>query len=136
MRPMTQPPRVEEETYAVSQSEQVDSPRALAPFARWPVLAVAGAFAVILFATITRYVYFGDELYFRLAGYRLDWSFPDQPPLLPLLAGLMDRLFPGSIAALRVPAVVCTAGGVVVSALLARELGGQRRAQLVAALAF
>ncbi|WP_331078283.1 ArnT family glycosyltransferase [Actinophytocola sp.] len=136
MRPMTQPPRAEEETDAVSQSDQAGSPRALAPFARWPVLAIAGGFAVLLFATITRYGYFGDELYFRVAGYHLDWSFPDQPPLLPLLAGLMDRLFPGSLAALRFPAVVCTVGGVVVTALLARELGGARRAQLVAATAF
>jgi dolichyl-phosphate-mannose-protein mannosyltransferase len=139
MRPTTrppQPPRAEEETQAVSPSGHADSPRALEPFARWPVFAIAVGFAVVLFATITRYGYFGDELYFRLAGHHLDWSFPDQPPLLPLLAGLMDRLFPGSIAALRFPAVVCTAGGIVVSALLARELGGARRAQLIAAFAF
>lgn len=138
MRPMTRPPRAEEEemTVVVSPSGPTGSPRALAPFARWPVLALAAGFAVVLFATITRYGYFGDELYFRLAGQHLDWSFPDQPPLLPLLAGLMDWLFPGSLTALRVPAVLCTAGGVVVSALIARELGGARRAQLIAACAF
>lgn len=135
MRPMTQTPRAEAETDVVSLPDHTDTFPALAPFARWPVLAIAAGFAVLLFATITRYGYFGDELYFRLAGYHLDWSFPDQPPLLPLLAGLMDRLFPGSIAALRVPAVLCTAGGVVVSALIARELGGARRAQIIAAAA-
>jgi hypothetical protein len=133
MRPMTQPTLAKEETADVSAP---DSPAPLPPFARWPVLALAAGFAAVLLATITRYGYFGDELYFRVAGYHLDWSYPDQPPMLPLIAGVMDRLFPGSLVALRLPAVLCTVGGVVVAALIARELGGARRAQVITASMF
>jgi Dolichyl-phosphate-mannose-protein mannosyltransferase len=64
-----------------------------------------------------------------------DWPLPprlgsaDQPPLVPALAALSDVVAPGSVVALRVPAVLATAGGVVVAGLIARELGCDRRAQ-------
>ena len=45
----------------------------------------------------------------------------------------MDRVAPGSIIALRLPAVVATGAAVVVAALIARELGGDRRAQALTA---
>ncbi|WP_165777477.1 ArnT family glycosyltransferase [Amycolatopsis antarctica] len=111
-------------------------PASLPPFARWPVFGLAGGLAVLLLITASRYGYIGDELYFRVIGGHLDWSFPDQPPLVPLLAGAMDSAFPGSILALRLPAILCTAAGVVVCALLARELGGSTKAQVLAAGAF
>jgi 4-amino-4-deoxy-L-arabinose transferase-like glycosyltransferase len=104
--------------------------------ARGPVLAVAGAVALLLTAVSGRYGYFGDELYFIAAGRELDWGYADQPPLVPLLALLMDSVAPGSVAVLRIPATLAIAAGVVLTALLARELGGGRRAQLLAAGAF
>lgn len=110
--------------------------RAAPPFARWAVLPMAGVLALVLLLTASRYGYVGDELYFRLAGQHPDWTYADQPPLLPLLAGLMDLLFPGSVAAMRVPAILVTSGGVVVAALIARELGGGRRAQVLTATAY
>lgn len=45
----------------------------------------------------------------------------------------MDQVAPGSLPALRVPAVPATAAAVVVAALIARELGGDRRAQVLTA---
>jgi dolichyl-phosphate-mannose-protein mannosyltransferase len=105
-------------------------------FARGPVLAVAAAVGVLLTAVSGRYGYFGDELYFVAAGHHLSWGYADQPPLVPLLALLMDTIAPGSVVALRVPATLAIVAGVVLTALLAREFGGRRRAQLLAAGAF
>jgi hypothetical protein len=103
------------------------------PFARGPVFAVAAAVGVALTAVSGRYGYFGDELYFVAAGRHLDWGYADQPPLLPLLALAMDSIAPGSVAVLRIPATLAIVVAVVLSALLAREFGGGRRAQLLAA---
>ncbi|MBP2473967.1 4-amino-4-deoxy-L-arabinose transferase-like glycosyltransferase [Crossiella equi] len=107
---------------------------ALPEFARGPVSAVAGVLAAALLAVSGRYGYFGDELYFIAAGRHLDWGYADQGPLLPLLAWLMDSLAPGSLTVLHLPSVLFAVATTVVTALLARELGGQRRAQFLAAL--
>ncbi|MEJ3659063.1 glycosyltransferase family 39 protein [Actinomycetes bacterium KLBMP 9759] len=107
--------------------------REVPAFARTPVLAVALAVAVVLTAVSGNYGYFGDELYFVAAGHHLDWSYADQPPLVPLIALLMDTIAPGSVVALRVPATLAVVAIVVVTAMTARELGGGRKAQLIAA---
>ncbi|MHA6626985.1 glycosyltransferase family 39 protein [Pseudonocardia sichuanensis] len=106
---------------------------ALPALARGPVLAVAAAVGVALTAVSGRYGYFGDELYFLAAGQHLAWGYADQPPLLPLLALLMDAIAPGSVAVLRIPATLAIVAAVVLAALLARELGGGRRAQVLTA---
>ncbi|RSM57459.1 glycosyl transferase, family 39 [Amycolatopsis sp. WAC 01376] len=108
----------------------------VAPFARAPVLAIAGAMGAVLAATAGRYGYFGDELYFLAAGRHLDWGYADQPPLLPLLACLMDTFGADSPFVLRIPAMLAMVAGVVLTALITRELGGGRRAQMIAAAAF
>ncbi|WP_197320375.1 glycosyltransferase family 39 protein [Saccharomonospora sp. NB11] len=105
-------------------------------FARLPVCLVACAAMVVLLAFGDRYGYHGDELYFIAAGRHLDWGYADQPPLLPLLALLMDSLFPDSVMGFRLPAVLFTGVGVVVAALTARELRGGTRAQVMAAGAY
>jgi hypothetical protein len=110
--------------------------REVPDFARGPVLAVAAATAVLLTAVSGRYGYFGDELYFIAAGHHLAWGYADQPPMLPLIALAMDTIAPGSLPVLRIPATLATVGGIVLTALLAREFGGGRRAQLIAAGAF
>ncbi|GGI86026.1 glycosyl transferase family 39 [Saccharopolyspora subtropica] len=59
-----------------------------------------------------------------------------QQPLVPLLAAGLDAIAPGSLLVLRLPAALVTALGVVVTALIARELGGARTAQMLAAAAY
>ncbi|WP_086848826.1 ArnT family glycosyltransferase [Amycolatopsis kentuckyensis] len=108
----------------------------LAPFARLPVLLLAAGTATALLLTAGRYGYFGDELYFLAAGKHLAWGYADQPPLVPALARAMDTLAPGSLVVFRLPAIAATAAGVVVTALIARELGGGRTAQARAAAAY
>jgi 4-amino-4-deoxy-L-arabinose transferase-like glycosyltransferase len=117
--------------------EQVGVPIAkhppIASLAHWPVLAIAAGVGLVLSLTSGRVGYFDDELYFLVAGRHLDWGYADQGPLVPLLARAMDTIFPGSLVGERLPATVLTAVGVVVAALIARELGGQRRAQVLTA---
>ena len=55
--------------------------------------------------------------------------------MTPLLALAADTLAPGSLTVLRLPAVACAVLVTALSALIARDLGGDRFAQLLAALA-
>lgn len=105
----------------------------LPPFAVVPVLAIAMALGLFLVLTAGQWDYHGDELYFLAAGRHLDWGFADQPPLLPLLARMTEIVSPDSLLGLRLPAIVVTTAGTVLTAQLARELGGHRRAQGLAA---
>jgi hypothetical protein len=80
--------------------------------------------------------YWFDEIYMLAIGrYHLDWGSADQPPLAPALAALADVIAPGSVIALRLPAVLATAGAVVVAGLIARELECDGRAQVFTASA-
>ncbi|GAA1975617.1 glycosyltransferase family 39 protein [Amycolatopsis minnesotensis] len=109
------------------------SHRALSALPALPVLATAGTVVTLALALSWRHGYYLDELYFRVAGKHLAWGYLDQPPLIPFLAKAQIALFGDTVAAIRVvPAII---GGLVVvlGALIARELGGGRRAQIVAA---
>jgi hypothetical protein len=101
------------------------------PFAAGVVLPIAAVTAALhCIASVFVDGYWFDEVYMLAIGrYHLDWGSADQPPLAPTLAALTDAVAPGSLIALRVPAVLATAGGVVVAGLIARELGCDRRAQ-------
>lgn len=120
----------------MSSTVERSTPVAVPAFARGPVFMVAGVVAVLLTAVSGRYGYFGDELYFLAAGHHLAWGYADQPPLVPLIALAMDTIAPGSVVVLRIPATLAMVVGIVLVALLAREFGGARRAQLIAAAAF
>jgi 4-amino-4-deoxy-L-arabinose transferase-like glycosyltransferase len=85
----------------------------------------------LLYATLSRYGYHRDELYFRMLPLR--WGYVDQPFLTPLLAKASIRIFGDTVVGLRVLAPLFTAAGVVLAALTTRELGGSRRAQSLSA---
>jgi hypothetical protein len=112
---------------------QVDRTRTLAPIARRPLIATAGLAMLALALTSGRYGYHRDELYFMAAGAHPAWGYPDQPLLSPFLAHAMDLLAPGSLLALRAPAIVACGITTVATGLLAREAAGGRRAQWLAA---
>jgi hypothetical protein len=99
---------------------------------RWVVL-IAGLQAAALIATSTRYGYHGDEFYFIVAGSHPAFGYPDQPPLVPLLAWAMHELGPGSPLFIRLPSALVSGATTVLAALVAREVGGTRRAQIIAA---
>ena len=94
---------------------------------------VAAVQFAVLVATSSRYGYHRDEMYFIVAGSHPAFGYPDQPPLVPLLSWLMHELAPGSLLVLRLPSAFAAAATTILAALVARELGGSRRGQLVAA---
>jgi Dolichyl-phosphate-mannose-protein mannosyltransferase len=95
------------------------------------ILAAVIVVLALLYATLSRYGYHRDELYFRMLP--LQWGYVDQPFLTPLLAKASVRLFGDTVFGLRALAPLFTAAGVVLGALTTRELGGGRRAQALAA---
>jgi dolichyl-phosphate-mannose-protein mannosyltransferase len=100
----------------------------------WGGLAASACgVAALLLATSGRYGYHRDELYFLRAGREPAFGYIDQPPLTPLIARAMDTLLPGSLTGLRLPSVLASALVVLLTGLIARELGGGRGAQLLAA---
>jgi hypothetical protein len=109
------------------------APRPVAPFAVGPVLGIAAVAAASMLAFATRYGYHRDELYFIAAGQRLEGGYVDQPPLTPIVARAADVVFGHSLLGLRAVTALLVALGVVAVGLLARELGGGRIAQILAA---
>ena len=94
---------------------------------------IAIAQVAVLLATSTRYGYHRDELYFIVAGSHAAFGYPDQPPLVPLLSWAMNALAPGSLLLLRTPSALAAGATTTLTALIARELGGEARAQVIAA---
>lgn len=119
--------------HATDHSQAAEADR-LPEMDRW-VLVAAGATFVALMALSGLYGFHRDELYFLDAGQHLQGGYVDQPILTPLLARLSWSLFGVSLPGLRFWPALAAAATVVVGALLARELGGGRRAQLLAAVA-
>ncbi len=97
-------------------------------------LAAGGVLAVLAVAA-PGYGFHRDELYFAEAGRHPAFGYPDQPPLVPLLAAAVDAAGGGSIVLFRLVPAVVTALTVLVAALTSRELGGSRTDQVWTATA-
>jgi hypothetical protein len=104
------------------------------PFDR-RVIVIGGTVFVVLMAVSGRYGFFQDELYLLSCAQHLQASYVDQPVLSQLPAWVSLKLFGVSLPGLRVWPALTAWAVVVVSGLIARELGGGRRAQWLAALA-
>lgn len=81
-----------------------------------------------------RYGYFVDELYYLACARHLAWGYVDQPPLIALVAWLERALMGDSLSAIRFLPALSGAAKVLLTGLIARELGGRRFAQGLAAL--
>jgi 4-amino-4-deoxy-L-arabinose transferase-like glycosyltransferase len=97
------------------------------------LVVLGAAVAVVLIVFAGGYGYHRDELYFLAAGHHLAFGYADQGPVTPLIARAMNAIAPGSLTVLRVPSALMAGGTVAVTGLAAFELGGTRRAQLIAA---
>ncbi len=80
------------------------------------------------------YGFFTDELYFLACGEHLDFGYVDMPPLTALQAWAARHLFGTSVTGIHLFPALMGAGLVLLVAVLARELGGGRFAQGIAAL--
>jgi hypothetical protein len=96
--------------------------------------ALALVATLLHFATSWRYGYFRDELYFIACSKHLAWGYVDQPPLVAL-AAFTSAPFGYQLVALRLLPVLCSAGTVLLTAVLVRRLGGGVFAQLLAGVA-
>jgi hypothetical protein len=95
---------------------------------------VSGVLFAVLMALSGRYGFHRDELYFLDCARHLAPGYVDQPVLSPLLAHLSLWAFGVSLPGLRVWSALAGAGTVILAGLLAREFGGNRTAQFLAAL--
>jgi hypothetical protein len=107
--------------------------RTMSRFAWRPVAAITLATVAVLAVTVNQYGLHRDELYFLVLSHHPAWGYVDQPPLTPMLIRLSTELFGDAPWAVRLPAVVFGPLAIPVLALLARELGGGRAAQVLAA---
>ena len=99
------------------------------------VLYIAAAKLLVQLLTAGRYGIFRDELYYLACSEHLAWGYVDQPPLIALIVWFVRRAFGESLIGLRLLPALAGAALVWMSGQLAREMGGRRFAQALAALA-
>ncbi len=96
---------------------------------------IAAAAKLILHLYAGRhYGYFTDELYYLACSRHLAWGYVDQPPLIALATWLERSLLGDSLPAIRLLPALSGAAKVLLTGMIARELGGKRLAQGLAAL--
>jgi len=98
------------------------------------VASIAAVKLIIHLYAGRHYGYFVDELYYLACSRHLDWGYVDHPPLIALITWKARLLLGDSLPALRFFPAVAGAAEVVLAALIARELGGKRFAQGLAAI--
>ena len=100
------------------------------------VLVVLAAAKLLFHALFgVNYGFHRDELQTIDDARHLAWGFVAYPPLTPAVARVVMELFGPSVVALRLVAALAQSAAMVLVGLTARELGGGRRAQLLAAAA-
>ncbi len=87
------------------------------------------------FAFADRYGWHRDTFYYAVAGRHLQGGYVEFPPVTALVSALARTLYGWSLVGFRCFPILAGAGTVVVGTLVARELGGGRRAQIFAAIA-
>ena len=105
------------------------SPRAKA------VAVIAVTVAAVHLLTNGRYGFHRDELQTLSDAMHLDWGFVPYPPFTPFLERIGLGMFGVSLVELRLFSVLAQSAAIVVTGLMASELGGGRWAQAGAALA-
>lgn len=116
--------------------------RGLAAARRVLALGDAGALLVLALAVVVvhlltngQYGWHRDELATLDDARHLAWGYVAYPPLTPFLARIGLELFGPSLVGVRLFAALAAGAAIMLTGLIARELGGSRRAQLLAALA-
>jgi Dolichyl-phosphate-mannose-protein mannosyltransferase len=99
------------------------------------LLGIAGVVALVHVFTNGRYGLHRDELQTLSDALHLDWGFVAYPPFTPFVERISMAIFGHWLIGLRLFSVLAQAAVIVVTGLMARELGGSRRAQATAAVA-
>src|SRR5262249_10950612 len=110
-------------------------PRVRWQFAAGTTVALIVAIKLVLHLYAGRYYgYFVDELYNLALARHLAWGYVDVAPMIALIGRIELTLFGSSLTAIRLAPALAGAGLVLLTAAIARELGGRRFAQGLAAL--
>jgi len=96
---------------------------------------VAAARLFLHIATNNQYGFHRDELQTLDDARHLDWGFVAYPPITPLIGRLELILFGTSLVGFRLFSAIAVSLIMVLTGLIARELGGKRHIQLLAAVA-
>jgi len=99
------------------------------------LICLASATVIVHLITGRRFGFHRDELATLDDARHLAWGFVAYPPVTPFFGRFSLMLFGTSLTGFRFFAAVAQAAAVVLTGLMARELGGGRGAQLVAAFA-
>lgn len=98
------------------------------------LFAIAAGMAVVHIATNGRYGFHRDELQTLSDALHMDWGFVAYPPFTPFVERVGLALFGPSLIGLRMFSVVAQSAAILITGLMARELGGGRLAQATAAI--
>jgi hypothetical protein len=95
------------------------------------------AFANFLFHCYfnNRYGYFRDEFNYMACGDHLAWGYVDHPPLVPFLIKICRLLLGDSLRSVRFLPALASSAAIILTAMIARELGGGKFAVGFSALA-
>lgn len=96
--------------------------------------AAAVCFLLLTLVTAGRYGFFGDELYYIACSKHLDFGYVDHPPLVALLTLVGTWIFGETVIGLRFLSGLAGAITVLLSAKIAKTLGGGKLSQSLAAL--
>lgn len=96
------------------------------------MIVIAVAVVVLHWVTGHQYGFHRDELQTLDDARHLTWGFVAYPPITPFFGRLSLMIFGTSLAGFRFFAAVAAAVSLVLTGLMARELGGSRGAQLLA----
>src|SRR5262249_14321514 len=99
------------------------------------LVLVATARLILHIATNGQYGFHRDELQTLDDARHLDWGFVVYPLVAPLIGRLELLLFGTSLIGFRLFAAIAVSAVMVITGLMAKELGGRRHVQLLAAVA-
>jgi hypothetical protein len=91
------------------------------------------SFLLLTIITAGHYGFFGDELYYIACSKHLAFGYVDHPPLIALLTFISTTIFGETIIGLRFISGLFGAFTVLLSAKLAKEIGGGKYSQALAA---
>lgn len=101
------------------------------------IILLSMAFIAVVFHVLLngQYGFHRDELDFIMNARQLDWGYVSYPPLTPFFARIGLELFGESLRGLRVIPAIVQGIVMLLAALMARDMGGKRSAQMLAAFA-
>jgi hypothetical protein len=100
------------------------------------ILLLMALGAVIFHVALNgQYGFHRDELDFIMNARQLDWGYVSYPPITPFFARIGLELFGESLHGLRVLPAIAQGIAMILGALIARDMGGKRNAQILAAFA-